>query len=164
MTPRNPELAAIDPRRVLAARARTTKESIMVGFSYLLPQGLTGPVRSVAAFTLHEGSPSDALDAIATDLTEAHCSALPVRMPDGRLGIITERDVVRAIALGTNDLTAAALASMPAIDIEADRSIDDAAELMMVSGVRHLVVRDDDRIGIVSMRDLLDALLEASRT
>ncbi len=135
----------------------------MVGFSYFLPAGLTDPVRSLTAFTMHEGAPSDSFEAIAERMTTTGCSALPVRMPDQQLGIVTERDIVRAVALGTTDLTAAALASMPVIEIDADRSIDDAAELMMVSGVRHLVVNDGERVGIVSMRDLVDALLNQSR-
>ncbi|MEZ5375068.1 MAG: CBS domain-containing protein [Acidimicrobiales bacterium] len=140
------------------------KETIVVGFSYFLPEGLTDPVRSLAAFAVHEGSPSDSFALVAERLTSLGCSALPVRMPDGRLGIVTERDIVQAVALDTTDLTAAALASMPVIEIDADRSVDDAAELMMVSGVRHLVVRDDERLGIVSMRDVVEALLSASRT
>ncbi len=140
------------------------EEMIMVGFSYFLPAGLTDPVRSLAAFGVHEGAPSDSFEAVAERLTEVGCSALPIRMPDGQLGIVTERDIVQAVALGTTDLTAAAIASMPVIEIDADRSIDDAAEMMMVSGVRHLVVNDGDRVGIVSMRDLVDALLSESRS
>ncbi len=136
----------------------------MVGFSYFLPEGLTDPVRSLTAFVVHEGAPSASLVDIAKQMTDDRCSALPVRMPDGRLGIVTERDIVQAVALDTTDLTAASVASMPVIEVEADLSIDDAAETMMVAGVRHLVVRDGDRLGIVSMRDLVDALLSTSRT
>ncbi len=135
----------------------------MVGFSFSMPEGLTDPVRSLTAFAVHEGAPADSLQSIAARMSEAGCSALPVRLPDGQLGIVTERDVVRAVAAGTADLGAAALASTPVITVAADQSIDDAAELMMVSGVRHLIVTDDDRIGIVSMRDIVDALLSSSR-
>ncbi len=135
----------------------------MVGFSFSMPEGLTDPVRSLTAFTVHEGSPADSLHSIASRMTEFGCSALPVRMTDGQLGIVTERDVVHTVAAGTTDLAAAALASMPVITVAADQSIDDAAELMMVSGVRHLIVTDDDRIGIVSIRDIVDALLSSSR-
>lgn len=136
----------------------------MVGFSFSMPKGLTDPIRSLTAFAMFEGDPSDSLEALAERMIEAGCSALPVRMPDRRLGIVTERDIVRAVAQGATDWGAAALASMPLVRVQADQSIDDAAELMITSGIRHLIVEDDEQVGIVSMRDILDAMLSESRT
>jgi CBS domain-containing protein len=86
---------------------------------------------------------------------------------DGRLiGILTERDVLRAAASGA-DLTAAAAADwMTANPTTAalDMDIADAAEVMGTRGFRHLpVVVDDKVVGIVSQRDVLSARIHAHR-
>lgn len=77
------------------------------------------------------------------------------------LGIITERDVLNAIAAG-HDPDAQRVADSATSDIvtiSADASLEQAVEKMMKGGFRHLlVVTNGDAIGIVSMRDLMSAL------
>jgi CBS domain-containing protein len=79
-------------------------------------------------------------------------------------GIITERDLLRAVADGV-DLTSTPVEDyMTANAITASTSWDaeKAARLMLERGFRHLVVIDDrGRIeGILSIRDLVKALLD----
>ncbi len=79
------------------------------------------------------------------------------------LGIITERDLLNAIAAGHDPDTqrVAESATSDVVTISADASLEQAAEKMMKGGFRHLlVVTNGDAIGIISMRDLLRALLE----
>jgi CBS domain-containing protein len=85
-------------------------------------------------------------------------SCLPVISGEDLLGIITERDVVEAIATSDHLQTATVFDYMT----EAPRTIhldDDcsaAAAKMLAIGCRHLPVVDDGRlVGIVSARDLL---------
>jgi glucose-6-phosphate 1-dehydrogenase len=86
---------------------------------------------------------------------------------DGRLaGILTERDVLRAAASGTDLTTATAAEWMTADPATAalDTDIADAAEVMGTRGFRHLPVVVDDRVvGIVSQRDVLSARIHAHR-
>jgi CBS domain-containing protein len=73
-------------------------------------------------------------------------------------GILTERDVLRAAASG-KDLTAAPVSDWMTSDpvtAEAGTDADEAAEMMMSHGFRHLpVVEGQTLLGIVSLRDVL---------
>ena len=79
------------------------------------------------------------------------------------LGIITERDLLNAIAAGDDpDVQRVAdSATSNIVTVSADASLEQAAEKMIKGGFRHLlVVTNVDAIGIVSMRDLIVALVE----
>ncbi len=77
------------------------------------------------------------------------------------LGIITERDLLNAIAAGHDpDVQGVAdSASSDIVTVSADASLEQAVEKMIKGGFRHLlVVTNGDAIGIVSMRELMSAL------
>ena len=73
-------------------------------------------------------------------------------------GIFTERDVVRAAASG-KDLTASKVADWMTSDpvtVEGGMDAEEAAEIMMSNGFRHLpVLEGQTLVGIVSLRDVL---------
>lgn len=119
------------------------------------------PVRSITSFDpLHADTGDDAL-AIARRLHEARCGALLVDDPDGETGIVTERDLVRALAGGAIDTPAGELMTRDLIVVPGDMSIADAALTMHEAGVRHLAVdRGDGVLGITSIRDLIEPLLD----
>ncbi len=79
------------------------------------------------------------------------------------LGLVTERDIRRAVAAGT-DLEAAVSTVMSDEPDTFDPDLDvwDAATWIAESGYRHLPVVDDDGslLGVVSIRDLLKALVD----
>ena len=76
------------------------------------------------------------------------------------LGIFTERDVMRAAA-EASDLQADTLSKWMTPDPitrPPETAAEEAAELMLSNGFRHLPVVDDSGlVGIVSLRDLLSA-------
>jgi len=76
------------------------------------------------------------------------------------VGIFTERDVLRAAASGA-DLTRSRVSRWMTKDpetAEPDADSEQAAELMLGGGFRHLpVVEGNALVGIVSLRDLLSA-------
>jgi CBS domain-containing protein len=79
------------------------------------------------------------------------------------LGIITERDLLNAIAAGDDpDVRRVAdSATSNIVSVSADASLEQAAQKMIKGGFRHLlVVTNGDAIGIISMRDLVVALVE----
>lgn len=76
---------------------------------------------------------------------------------EDKVGIISERDIIKAAALGgdldethANEYTSF---QVQTADLEADTGY--VANVMLDNGIRHLPVVDDDRlVGMVSMRDL----------
>ena len=76
------------------------------------------------------------------------------------VGILTERDVLRAAAEET-DLSAALIEDWmtPAPETaEPELETEEAAGMMLSRGFRHLpVTQDGDLVGIVSLRDVLSA-------
>lgn len=104
-----------------------------------------------------------AVDATVTAVAEAldnnDVGAVVVGL-DTFEGIVSERDIVRAVAAhsDTSELRAGDVASREIVYCDAHASIDDAAAMMLERYVRHLLVEDDGAvIGIVSARDLLGA-------
>jgi predicted transcriptional regulator len=86
--------------------------------------------------------------------------ALVVTEGDQVHGIVSERDVVVAIAAGKDldSTTAADIDSRQLVTCALDTTVQEAAVLMMEHYVRHLLVNDHTGpVGIVSARDLLGA-------
>lgn len=90
-----------------------------------------------------------------------------VAVIDGRLlvGIVTERDIVGAVAAGV-DLESTRVRDRMAVDPDVfgpDTDVFEAGEFLLESGYRHLpVVEDGVLLGVVSLRDLLGAVLAAT--
>jgi len=83
--------------------------------------------------------------------------------PAGVRGVISERDIVLAVADGY-DLTQERVrdsASTDVLKIEESATVRDAAVAMTEAGIRHLAVaRNGVVTGVVSIRDVVTALLE----
>ena len=84
---------------------------------------------------------------------------------DKRLvGILTERDVLRAVARGIDESTTVAdWMTRDPETLDPDESTEHAAVLMIHGGFRHLpIVEDDEIVGMLSIRDLMRVVLEDS--
>ncbi len=108
-------------------------------------------------------SPEASLEGVADLLAAGEIGALVVG-EDGVTGIITERDLVHAIAQ-RKDLsrtTAMDVAHTTLIWCDVTSTVNEVAEEMLGRYVRHVLVEEDGRlIGIVSARDLLGAYAAA---
>ena len=75
-------------------------------------------------------------------------------------GILTERDILKAAASGT-DLSVSKVSEWMTPDPQSaspDMSAEDAAQIMLLNGFRHLpVVQGRTVCGVVSLRDLFSA-------
>lgn len=103
-------------------------------------------------------APQESLREAACTMT-AHLAGSAVVTWDGRLaGIITERDILRAVAAG-EDLDGARVAAWMTKDVvtvRPDWEVYEATAEMAARHIRHLVVTDDDSIlGVLSVRDVL---------
>jgi CBS domain-containing protein len=121
-------------------------------------RGLT--VRDVMTTRVVTTSPDDSVaDAAAAMIRRKVGSALI--MQSGFLaGILTERDVLRAAGSG-NDLTDSPVSAWMTKDPEQaspDTTVEDALQLMLLHGFRHLPVLAGREVrGVVSLRDLAAA-------
>jgi CBS domain-containing protein len=108
--------------------------------------------------------PADTMREVAQRMVERNLGAVLV-LDGGRLvGIMTERDIMRAVARGLHgEATVLEYMSSDPETIEPDDTTQHAAVLMIHGGFRHLpVVERDTVVGILSIRDLMRVALEDS--
>ncbi|ABW01438.1 CBS domain-containing protein [Caldivirga maquilingensis] len=84
---------------------------------------------------------------------------LLVVMSNGRMtGVVSEKDIVRAVANGVNPSDPIEkITTKSVISVNHESSLHEAAELMHKLNIRHLVVVDDNNnpVGVVSIRDIV---------
>ncbi len=90
-------------------------------------------------------------------------SALVVGHPGDPVAIVTERDITQALADGClPGERVVAIASTDPLTVAHDANVIEVATMMLNEGLRHLVVSRQHRVvGIVSIRDVLAALVSA---
>ncbi|HEX6067445.1 MAG TPA: CBS domain-containing protein [Nitrososphaera sp.] len=95
---------------------------------------------------------------IAETMAKERVSAV-VLVDSGRpVGILTERDLARQVCarnLKASKTPATALMSAPVVSVDADYTMQDAAEVMVKNGVRHLAVENGRHklVGMVTATD-----------
>ena len=105
-------------------------------------------------------APSTSVADAAAQMIKAKVGSAVVMQGTFLAGIITERDVMRAAASG-GDLTSSTVSEWMTPDphsADPDSSAEDAAQLMMLNGFRHLPVVEGRRVcGVVSLREIFAA-------
>ena len=118
------------------------------------------PVSALTADSVLRVDPSADLWSVAAALAAADVGILVVGDGDDVQGVVSERDVVRALAAhrGAGETTAGDIAHRELVWCDVHADVADVAEEMMERYVRHVLVEDEGRlVGIVSARDLLGA-------
>ena len=118
------------------------------------------PVSILATDTVARVAPDASLGAVARAMTDADVGLLVVGRGDDVDGVVSERDIVRAIAAGhdPNTTTAMEVAHTDLAWCDPTATVAEVATEMMERYVRHVLVEDGGRlVGIVSARDLLGA-------
>ena len=105
-------------------------------------------------------APDTTVTEAAAGMVRARVGSVVVLQGSFLAGILTERDVLRAAASG-EDLSAELVSAWMSPDPQAaslDMSAEEAAQIMLLHGFRHLPVVDGRAVcGIVSIRDLFAA-------
>jgi predicted transcriptional regulator len=102
-------------------------------------------------------SPQDSLRSAAERMWRQQTGSLIIAEGERLIGIITERDVLRALALGADPDQTSVDDAMTAqvFTVIPDMPLQDAAREMAARWIRHLPVVEDGRLlGVVSMRDV----------
>ena len=96
-------------------------------------------------------------------LDEKNIGALMVVDGDQVLGIFSERDYVRKIAIkgrSSKDTTVQEIMTSKIIDSEPSATIDDCMNLMTEARIRHLPICEDGKLlGMISIGDLVKAII-----
>jgi CBS domain-containing protein len=106
--------------------------------------------------------PTTSISEAAERMTERGVGAAVVLTGDTVSGILTERDVLRAVATGPVEGThVAAWMTRDPETVEPSDTIGQAAAIMIHGGFRHLPVCDGGKpVGIVSIRDLMRLVVD----
>ena len=118
------------------------------------------PVSALTADSVLRVDAAADLWTVASALAAADVGILVVGDGDQIQGVVSERDVVRALAAhrGAGETTAGDIAHRELVWCDVNADVADVAEEMMERYVRHVLVEDDGQlVGIVSARDLLGA-------
>ena len=110
--------------------------------------------------------PSDSIGEAAEKMVAAGVGAVVVTDFGRIVGIVTERDLLRAVAQRARAAEARCRQWMTPdpVTVEPDTTVEEAAEIMFDHNFRHLpVVRDGRSLGIVSLRVLSRWAFELSR-
>ena len=107
-------------------------------------------------------SPGDSLSEVAQRMVDRDVGAVLVMVGSELAGILTERDVLRAVAAGIEDKTVVSDWMTRDPDTMApDDTTQQAAVLMIHGGFRHLpLMEGDDVVGMLSIRDLMRVVLD----
>ena len=109
-----------------------------------------------------EVAPEDTLGEVAERMTLQNVGAVAVKDSGRLIGILTERDLLKAMAARVHSSEARVRQWMTddPVTISADTHVEEAARVMLEHGFRHLPVLDDDGhvVGIVSLRRVVSAV------
>ena len=107
-------------------------------------------------------SPGDSLSEVAQRMVDRDVGAVLVMDGSDLSGILTERDVLRAVAAGIEDTTVVSDWMTRDPDTMApDDTTQQAAVLMIHGGFRHLpLMEGSEVVGMLSIRDLMRVVLD----
>jgi CBS domain-containing protein len=96
-------------------------------------------------------------------MADKSVGALPV-VSDSLVGIISERDYARKVilqGLSSKDVKISEVMTRDVVSVSQDHTVKECMVLMNEKGIRHLpVLNDEELIGMVSVRDLVDCIIE----
>jgi len=104
---------------------------------------------------------NNSLREAAKEMVEKGVGSLVVVDNEGEVvGIVTERDIVRAVAQGLSyDTPVSEIMTPDVMTVTPETSVLKALEMMRMHNVRHLpVATDEELVGMVSLRDLAFAV------
>ena len=117
---------------------------------------------------LIEVAPEDTLGEVAERMTAVNVGAVIVKDYGRLIGILTERDMLKAMAarVHTSEARVRQWMTEDPITAGADMDVEEAAQLMLANGFRHLPVVDENGqvTGVVSLRRVVAATTAASQT
>jgi CBS domain-containing protein len=122
-----------------------------------MPIDAHSPIRDLAVGAPVSVDERLTLRAVAAVLAADAIGTAIVRRPDGSHGIISERDVVQALAAGADpdEVWAADVMTEALVTARVDERVIDVAVRLVAEDIRHVAVFEgDELVGVLSSRDL----------
>jgi CBS domain-containing protein len=119
-------------------------------------------VRDVASSAVVAVGPAQSLRDAAQLMAKHRVGSAVVQDAEQLVGILTERDVLNAVASGTapDDVSVQEIMTADVVTVGPDWDLVEAAGEMARRRIRHLVVYEGGQLlGVLSVRDVLPALL-----
>jgi CBS domain-containing protein len=112
-------------------------------------------------------APEDTLGEVAERMSAVNVGAVVVKDYGRLIGILTERDMLKAMAarVHTSDARVREWMTEDPLTASADMGVEDAAQVMLEHNFRHLPIVDEAGavVGLVSMRRVVAATKAAAR-
>ena len=112
-------------------------------------------------------APEDTLGEVAERMSAVNVGAVVVKDYGRLIGILTERDMLKAMAarVHTSEARVRQWMTEDPLTASADMEVEEAAQIMLEHNFRHLPIVDDGGavIGLVSMRRVVAATKAAAR-
>lgn len=108
-----------------------------------------------------EAAPEDTLGEVAQKMVDAKVGAVIVRDFGRMIGILTERDMLKAMAgrVHTSDARVREWMTPDPVTATPETPVEEASRTMLERGFRHLPVVEGERVvGIVSLRRVAGAM------
>ena len=131
----------------------------------MIPTGTIGEILSHKGTTVWSVSPDENVFEAIKMMAEKNVGALLVVQDGGLVGIISERDYTRKVALKgrvSKQTAVKEILSGQVIKVTPAHTIEDCMRLMTEHRIRHLPVLDGNNIlGIISIGDLVNWIISA---
>ena len=115
----------------------------------------SGTLADIVKPNFIEVAPEDTLGEVAERMTAKNVGAVVVKDFGRLIGILTERDLLKAMAarVHTSEARVRQWMTEDPITASPDTPLEEAAQVMLDNGFRHLPVVDDTQVvGVVSLR------------
>ncbi len=122
---------------------------------------MTATLADIVKPTFIEVAPEDTLGEVAERMTAKNVGAVVVKDFGRLIGILTERDLLKAMAarVHTSEARVREWMTEDPVTVAADTALEEAERLMIVRGFRHLpVITDGQVVGVVSLRRVVAAM------
>src|SRR3989344_1705010 len=102
--------------------------------------------------------PSISIRDAAKIMTDNHIGGIVLKKDENVVGIVTDRDVLEAVAGEKEDENVSDIMSRYVISVEPDTTIDHAAEIMIKNKIKRLpVMKGEKLLGIITSTDIVAA-------
>jgi CBS domain-containing protein len=134
----------------------------------MIPTGTITEILNHKGTTVWTTSPDTMVFDAIQMMADKNIGALLVTDKGKLLGILSERDYTRKIALkgrSSKQTAVKEILSGPVIHVSPSHTVEDCMRLMTEHRIRHLPVLDGDRVlGIISIGDLVNWIISAQTT